>query len=557
MGNFAFRCQGAVAVQQKSVPGTRTSVLIVTFAVALVGWAAGSGNSSWTAPASATHAVSLAGGPAAQQATEFIWLISRPFPGLEDLDHLDCWGVAVSPNGRYVAFASKSPDLVPGDESRSPDLFIYDRVTKQLRRVLMDGASCWVSGKYIRFSPDGNFIAFTAGSDAPEAGDTNGMIDAYLYDITAGTFRLVSSLPSSPSRSGWDPAVSANGTAAAFTAQIGEGAQAQPLQVYVTDFSHHSLTLVSKNSVGQPGNADSWGASISADARFVAFISKADNLVPGDTNGHADVFLYDRQTGTLRLVTKGYNGQPADNDSGIEERSAFPQEGYGVTNMSADGRYIVFTSWASNLVPNDGNSYRDVFVYDRVTGTIECVSVKRRGWRAEGGHAPSISADGRYIVFATSAQLNRACATCLPEWWTDTNDYVDIYLWDNLLGTVRLVSRAYDRSQSNGDCDWPSISPDGRWAAFLSLATNLVDGGAPWWGWDVFLVDITRVPGPQTADLDHDGRISDTEMAYIVDQFAQARAGHGWDRRLDLNGDGCFDYHDVMEALEAFLKPEH
>src|SRR5437867_3390116 len=140
---------------------------------------------------------------------------------------------------------------------------------------------------------------------------------------------------------------------------------------------------VSVDSAGNEGNGGSGGPAISADGRFVAFASYASNLVPGDTNGVADVFVHDRQTGITERVSVDSAGN----------------EGNGGSSgpaISADGRFVAFASSASNLVPGDTNGVADVFVHDRQTGTTERVSVDSLGNEGNGSSAnPSISADGR------------------------------------------------------------------------------------------------------------------------------------------------------------------
>ena len=138
--------------------------------------------------------------------------------------------------------------------------------------------------------------------------------------------------------------------------------------------------------------AQSAVASISADGRYVAFISDASNLVPGDTNGVTDIFVYDRQTGTIERVSVAADGTQGNGGS-------------CQPSISADGRYVAFSSYASNLVPGDTNGISDVFVYDRQTDTIERVSVAADGTQGNSysWQPASISADGRYVAFSSFA----------------------------------------------------------------------------------------------------------------------------------------------------------
>src|SRR5262249_18468776 len=142
------------------------------------------------------------------------------------------------------------------------------------------------------------------------------------------------------------------------------------------------------------GDSGYWGLCIAANGGCVAFSSTASNLVPGDTNQTSDVFVSDRLTGTIERVSVASDGTGANEWSGD----------FGLC-VSADGRYVAFASLASNLVPGDTNGYWDVFVRDRQTGTTERVSVASDGTGADsdsyGGLA--ISADGRFVAFSSRA----------------------------------------------------------------------------------------------------------------------------------------------------------
>ncbi len=232
---------------------------------------------------------------------------------------------------------------------------------------------------------------------------------------------------------------------------------------------------------GTQGNADSNVTGISADERYVLFYSEANNLVSDDTNNALDVFVRDRQTGQTRLVSVDSTGVQGNADSG---RSA----------ISSDGRYVAFHSRASNLVSDDTNNFcevdgdgdlndncRDIFVHDLQTGETVLVSVDSGGAQAnEESFYPSISADGRYVAFNSSA-------TNLVS--DDTNERGDIFVHDRQSGETVRVSVDSDGTQANGSSTNPSISADGRYVAFESAATNLVDGDDNN-TWDTFVHDL-------------------------------------------------------------------
>src|SRR5947208_2896559 len=157
--------------------------------------------------------------------------------------------------------------------------------------------------------------------------------------------------------------------------------------VFVRERKTGKSTRVGVDSHGAQGNGDSEGPSISADGRFVAFYSFASNLVAGDTNGVIDVFVRDRKTGKTTRVSVNSHGAQGKGDS-------------FVPSISADGRFVAFNSFASNLVGGDTNTVSDVFVRDRKTGKTDPLSVYSHGAQGNGdSFIPSISADGRFVAF--------------------------------------------------------------------------------------------------------------------------------------------------------------
>lgn len=209
-------------------------------------------------------------------------------------------------------------------------------------------------------------------------------------------------------------------------------------------------------SVGPDGPADdtSSGGAISSSGRFVAFDSWASNLVAGDNNGWRDVFVRDRISATTERVSLGLGG--------VEGNSASSQ-----ADISGDGRFVVFFSSSSNLVPGDTNGFPDVFVRDRKTGTTERVSIGSGGAQGNGySGAAQISADGRFVAFQSDA------SNLVPH---DTNGVFDVFVRDRQKGTTRRVSLGPDGRQSNGYSGSAQISADGRFVAFHSGASNLVN----------------------------------------------------------------------------------
>lgn len=244
-----------------------------------------------------------------------------------------------------------------------------------------------------------------------------------------------------------------------------------------------TMTRVSVGSDGAEGNDESWEPAISADGRYVAFASYADNLVAGDTNSTSDIFVRDRQAGATVRISVGSSG--AQGNGGSWDPT-----------FSTDSRYVAFVSDASNLVTGDVNGVNDIFVHDRQTGQTTLVSRHTNGIQGNGySSAPSISGDGRYVVFHSGA--NNLIDN-------DTNGQYDIFIHDRWMGMTSLISSvAGGTSPGNGRSVSPSISADGRLIAFWSGASNLVSGDTNNWKSDVFLYNrdsrvTTRIP----VDLD-------------------------------------------------------
>ena len=238
--------------------------------------------------------------------------------------------------------------------------------------------------------------------------------------------------------------------------------------VFVYDRQTGETTRVSVDSNGTQANNISQRdfSSISADGRYVAFSSSASNLVIGDTNGQQDIFIHDRQTGETTRASVASDGAQG------SLQSTHP-------SISDDGRYVAFHSYSDEFESGDTNHALDVFVHDQQTGETTRVSVNSYGTQGDGNSGgASISGNGQYIVFESGA-------TNLVS--NDTNGKSDIFVHDFLSGQTTRVSEASDGAQGNSNSSLPSISSNGRFIAFSSDATNLVDGENH--GGDVFVHD--------------------------------------------------------------------
>ena len=242
--------------------------------------------------------------------------------------------------------------------------------------------------------------------------------------------------------------------------------------VFVYDRQTGTTTRVSVATGGGQGNGESFDSALSANGRYVAFRSDATNLIPGDANGTVDdVFVHDRQTGTTSRVSVATGGGKSNNNS------------FGPA-LSADGRFVVFHSFGTNLVPNDTNNALDVFVHDRQTGATTRVSVATGGGQANNtSRAGFLSADGRFVSFESDA-TNLVAG--------DNNGKRDVFIHDRQTDTTTRVSVATGGGQVNGASVDAELSADGRYVAFQSDATNLVPGDTNGFG-DVFVHDRQTV----------------------------------------------------------------
>ncbi len=323
---------------------------------------------------------------------------------------------SISSDGRYVAFQGIASNLVPGDTNGLEDIFVHDRRTGQTTRVSVDSAG--VQGNSYSYNPsissDGRYVAFESHASNLVPGDTNGLDDIFVHDCQTGQTTRVSvdSAGGQGNLGSNRCSISSDGRYVAFESfanNLVPGDTGWLSDVFVHDRQTGQTTRVSVDSAGMQGNSYSDNPSISSDGRYVAFDSSAGNLVPGDTNGTADVFDHDRQTGQTTRVSVDSAGGQGNNSS------YFP-------SISSDGRYVAFTGFASNLVPGDTNGWHDVFIHDRQTGQTTRVSVDSAGVQGiDNSSSPSISSDGRYVAFESGSR------NLVPG---DTNGTADVFVHD-------------------------------------------------------------------------------------------------------------------------------
>ena len=390
---------------------------------------------------------------------------------------------SITPDGRFVVFDSWATNLLAGDTNSHRDVFVRDRRmgTTELVSVGLSGAQGNGDGGFAVVSADGRYVAFASQASNLVPMDTNATSDVFVRDRRSGTTERVSVDGSGGEADAWSgsPSISADGRYVAFASSASNlvaGDTNHADDVFVHDRRTGTTQRVSVDSSGAEANDGVLRPSISADGRYVVFDSIASNLVAGDTNGMFDVFVRDRQTGTTELVSLGTSGVQADASSVF-------------ATISADGRFVAFDSYAPNLVIGDTNGDWDAFVRDRQRALTERVSVDSAEHQADGySTSSSISADGRFVVFASAA-------TNLVG--DDTNTVADVFVRDRSNGTTERVnvdSAGGETDLPNGD---PSISADGRYVVFTSWGA-LVSGDTNAAG-DVYVRD--RIGGPSFTSL--------------------------------------------------------
>ncbi|MEN4017111.1 MAG: Ig-like domain-containing protein [Methanobacterium sp.] len=339
-----------------------------------------------------------------------------------------------------------------------------------------------------------------------------------------------------------EPSISSDGRYIAFSSyanNLVENDTNGHSDIFVHD---RVLNITERNSISSTGtesNGDSFEPSISADGSFVAFVSHATNLVDDDTNDAGDIFVYDRLFKLTKRISLASNGEQSNSNS-------------NEPSISGNGNYIAFTSWASNLVENDTNDWGDVFVYNRITGTLERISISNNGNEQlmppnsmiRVGYEPSISDDGRYVAFTSYAE-NLAGG--------DNNNCQDIFLHDRVLKTTKRVSISCNGHEANGNSENPSINSNGRYIAFTSDANNLVeDDSNPWR--DIFVHDTETGITEKVSIFISEETISRNPSISGDGHFIAFEATKGEQvREAGLNENSPYIFADVANGHNIFL----
>ena len=402
----------------------------------------------------------------------------------------------ISGNGRYVAFSSYAANLVEGDRNHGEDVFVKDLKTGQTTMASVSSderPQVWAnpldtSIDGVAISRDGRYVVFISPAINLVPNDINLARDVFLRDLKQGTTTQVDVSSDGKAASlGVDHglSISADGRYIAFASRspnLVPGDTNEAEDVFIHDMKTQTTQRVSVSVTGAEGDGDSGPTfTISPTGRYLAFSSDATNLVPGDVNGQRDVFFRDLQKHSMEMISVQPDGSPVPFLGGNSDTSMGPGSG-----ISADGRYVLFGSNSLFLIPNDSNRTNgDDFVRDRLTHRTERVSVGSDGTNtgiASGG-SESITPDGRYVVFRTPNAFVRDDGGQCQYFTVGTPEGDnDIYLHDRRTGATELIGRATSGAhaavQAGGceDSQSASISDDATKVVFTSNATNLVKG---------------------------------------------------------------------------------
>lgn len=433
----------------------------------------------------------------------------------------------LSADGRYVVFQSSASNLAANDSNTRTDVFRRDRLTgvTALASVNTNGVAGNGYSSVHGISADGRYVLFASGSYDLVAGDYNSTEDVFVRDMVANVTVLVSRTPggdpgNSTSR---NPVISGDGTHVAFESYATDLTGATKFNYYtdifVRNLTNNTMRLVSFRNGGTNGpNGDSFDAAISFKGGVTSFTGDAEGGGIGEgimalsgSIEFSDVWAHTYASNTTELVSVA-----APSTSG---------NGYSYDHqISASGAHIVFASYAENLAPGDTNENSDVFLFNLTNGVVSIVSMDSSNTGSGNGYSdvPDVSADGRYVAFYSTA-TNLVAG--------DNNDNGDIFRRDTVAGTTTLVSVNSSGSGPGNSASFdPDITPDGRFIAFETTATNLVASDLNGVFDDIVLRDMTsnvvelitvNATGTGTANaVSYDPVISDNGRFVAYESFA-------------------------------------
>jgi hypothetical protein len=370
----------------------------------------------------------------------------------------------VNADGRFVAFAGGPGNL---EVSSIAQVYVRDRLrrTTRLVSVARTGGEPDSQSLYPAISSSGRYVAFESDADDIAPSDLNAANDVFVRDRTAGTTTLVSVGPGGVRANGSSglASISADGRVVAFQSSAtnlgGPDSSSITDDIFVRDLDAGTTTRVSIGLGGAEPNGESFTPAVSRDGRTVVFVSSASNLVSGDTNGHSDVFAFDRTTGTIRRISVTPAGDEANG----------PVANPNPPAVNSNGTVFAFGTFASNLL--GGTPTRDVVLRDETRNTDERISTGAEVdnvYEEAESIGPSMSADARLVAYATAnPQLPGYLGT----------EGMGVYVRHRVTGALTRASQVSQCRAADSVNGYPSLSADGRFVAWQSNAINLLEPG--------------------------------------------------------------------------------
>jgi Tol biopolymer transport system component len=463
----------------------------------------------------------------------------------------------ISSDGRFVAFESPDSSLVPNDHNHDYDIFLRDLLSNTVEVVSAhDPALASTSGagpsslSSLSLSGDGRLLAFSSDADDLVVADANGFRDIFVRDLRFGTNDLVSISTNGLVSDGQstEPSISGNGRYVAFTStadNLADGDTNHARDVFVRDLETGTTTLVSLNLAGTgPGNRESYSPSITADGRYVLFRSLATDLAPHTFGGSQNLFLRDLQLGTNYALTLG---------------------GVLTSSLSPNGRFVSFANSA-------------ICLWDIASATLVYSNVIHNS-----GAVIGVSPDGQRIVYFDAGSLKAVDLVSSSNWTINSSVYnlqhlglrftadgrflayhaapsappLQIFLYDFEAGTNILISEAFDGSGvGNSDSDSPWITPDGRFVAYRSVASNLVAGAASNGQPNIFLYDRLLATTTLLSASRYTSNTADARSFFpVLSDDGRTLAFESWASDLVANdfnhGGDVFVYNFLIASVSA------
>lgn len=383
---------------------------------------------------------------------------------------------------------------------------VTSRASIDSAQVEANGVSATAS-----LSADGRYVAFSSTATNLSGQAVTGAGDVFVRDLQSRTTELVSLNPSGAggNAASSNPSISADGRYVVYqslaTDLVGGVDGNTAADIFLRDRTAGTterITTISGNTVPNGGSTN---PSLSADGSFIVFQSVASNLDGvTDSNSASDIFIWIRASGTIERVS-------LDSTGGVTDGGSF------LASVSSNGRYVAFESAATDVVSNDLNGFKDVFIRDRTLGKNERISVANPiGDANEESGAPSITADGGKVAFESKA-TNLSTAGD-----SDVNGDFDVYVRDRGAISTRLVSRSTNGAQGFGPSRKPSISGGGTRIGYQSDAPNLVSGDTNAVG-DVFVFDLSTLVTQRASVRTFGVQASDPQPSFGISLSSDGR----------------------------------